>query len=137
MYKNKSKAINKIRIEYTYWICWQWRSLKFDSWVKKIPWRWEWLPTPVFTPEEFHGERSMESNSPWGCQESDNIELLSHIHTMIIILNGNGFKSPTKRQRLAEWIENKTPTNALCKRSTWDIRIHTEWKEGDGKRYPM
>ena len=27
----------------------------FDSWVGKIPWRSERLPTPVFWPEEFHG----------------------------------------------------------------------------------
>ena len=27
----------------------------FDPWVGKIPWRWEWLPTPVFWPGEFHG----------------------------------------------------------------------------------
>ena len=31
--------------------------------VRKIPWRREWLPTPVFLPREFHGQRlqSMES----------------------------------------------------------------------------
>ena len=27
----------------------------FDPWVGKIPWRREWLPTPVFWPGEFHG----------------------------------------------------------------------------------
>ena len=26
-----------------------------DPWVGKIPWRREWLPTPVFWPGEFHG----------------------------------------------------------------------------------
>ena len=26
----------------------------FDPWVHKIPWRREWLPTPVFLPGEFH-----------------------------------------------------------------------------------
>ena len=26
----------------------------FDSWVGKIPWRREWLSTPVFWPGEFH-----------------------------------------------------------------------------------
>ena len=26
----------------------------FDPWVRKIPWRREWLPTPVFWPGEFH-----------------------------------------------------------------------------------
>jgi len=29
----------------------------FDSWVRKIPWRREWLPTPVFLPGEFRGQR--------------------------------------------------------------------------------
>ena len=33
----------------------------FDSWVGKIPWRKEWLPTPVFWPREFHGLYSL-----WG-----------------------------------------------------------------------
>ena len=27
----------------------------FDLWVGKIPWRREWLPTPVFWPGEFQG----------------------------------------------------------------------------------
>ena len=26
----------------------------------------EWLPTPVFLPGEFHGERSLMGYSPWG-----------------------------------------------------------------------
>ena len=31
---------------------------RFDLWVKKIPWRREWQPTPVFLPGEFHEQRS-------------------------------------------------------------------------------
>ena len=31
---------------------------EFDPWVQNIPWRREWLPTPVFLPGEFHGQRS-------------------------------------------------------------------------------
>ena len=31
----------------------------FDPWVEKIPWRREWLPTPVFLPGEFHGQGSL------------------------------------------------------------------------------
>ena len=27
----------------------------FDSWVRKIPWRSAWQPTPIFWPGEFHG----------------------------------------------------------------------------------
>ena len=29
------------------------------SWVGKIPWWRKWQPTPVFLPEEFHGQRSL------------------------------------------------------------------------------
>ena len=30
-----------------------------ETWVGKIPWRREWLPTSIFLPEEFHGQRSL------------------------------------------------------------------------------
>ena len=30
----------------------------FNSWVRKIPWRRAWQPTPVFLPGESHGQRS-------------------------------------------------------------------------------
>ena len=38
----------------------------FYPWVRKIPWRRKWQPTPVFLPGEFHGWRSLVSGSPWG-----------------------------------------------------------------------
>ena len=31
----------------------------FDPWVRKIPWRRAWLPTPVLSPGESHGQRSL------------------------------------------------------------------------------
>ena len=31
----------------------------FDPWIRKIPWRRERLPTPVFLPGEPHGQRSL------------------------------------------------------------------------------
>ena len=37
----------------------QCRRPGFDPWVRKIPWRREWLPTPVFLPRESHGQRSL------------------------------------------------------------------------------
>ena len=30
----------------------------FDPWVRKIPWKMAWQPTPVFLPGESHGQRS-------------------------------------------------------------------------------
>ena len=36
----------------------------FDPWVRKIPWRRSWQPTPVFLPGESHGQMSLEDCSP-------------------------------------------------------------------------
>ena len=52
----------------------------FDPWARKIAWRREWLPTPVFLPGEFHGQRSLAGYSPWLCKESDMTERLTHTH---------------------------------------------------------
>ena len=38
----------------------------FNPWVRKIPWRRERQPTPVFLPRESHGERSLVGYSLWG-----------------------------------------------------------------------
>ena len=35
------------------------RSLGFNLWVGKIPWRRKWQATPVFLPGKFHGLRSL------------------------------------------------------------------------------
>ena len=58
-------------------ICLQCGRPGFDPWVGKIPWKREWLPTPVFLPEEFHGQRSLAGYSPWGCREWDMTERLT------------------------------------------------------------
>ena len=49
----------------------------FDSWIRKIPWRREWLPTPVYLPGEFYGQSSLMSYSPWGHKESNTAEWLT------------------------------------------------------------
>ena len=37
-----------------------------SPWVRKIPWRRKWQPTPVFWPGKSHGQRSLVGYSPWG-----------------------------------------------------------------------
>ena len=37
----------------------------------RFPWRRKWLPTPVFSPGESHGWRSLVGYSPRGCKELD------------------------------------------------------------------
>ena len=37
----------------------QWIRCRFNPWVRKIPWRRKWQPTPVFFPGKSHGQRSL------------------------------------------------------------------------------
>ena len=53
------------------------KRCRFSPWVRKIPRRWAWQPTPVFLPGESHGQRrltksqtrlkqlSMHTQHPW------------------------------------------------------------------------
>ena len=41
------------------------------DWVRRRPWRKEWLHIPVFLPGEPHGQRSLASYSLWGRKELD------------------------------------------------------------------
>ena len=74
------------------------RRLGVDPWVRKIPRRREWWPTPVFLPEESHKQRSLTGYSPLGCKQSDTTEQLrthTHSHTLTIrwylTLRGQGW----------------------------------------------
>ena len=49
----------------------------FDPWIGKIPWRREWLPTPVFSPIKSRGQRSLTGYNPWGHQELDTNDRLN------------------------------------------------------------
>ena len=57
----------------------------FDPWVRKIPWRRKWLPTPVFLPGKSHGRRSLVGYLPQGGKESDTTEQLSLYFTRCLI----------------------------------------------------
>ena len=56
--------------------CWcrRQKRCRFNPWVRKIPWRRAWQPTPVFLPGKPHGQRSLAGYSLWGRKESDTTE---------------------------------------------------------------
>ena len=54
--------------------CRRHRRCEFDPWVRKIPWRRKWPPTPVFLPEKSQGQRRLAGYSPKGCKQSDMAE---------------------------------------------------------------
>ena len=51
------------------------RRRRFDSLVRKIPWRRAWQPTPLFLPGESLGQRILAGCSPWGYSLWDPKEL--------------------------------------------------------------
>ena len=63
-YKYNILLLSYLCTGFPWWLKWyrihlQCRRLRFNPCVRKIPWRSEWLPTPVFLPGEFHGQRSL------------------------------------------------------------------------------
>ena len=65
-------------------VCLQCGRPGFSPWVRKIPWRRKWQPTPGFLPGKSHGQRSLVGYSPRGPKESDTTEQL-HYYWWIII----------------------------------------------------
>ena len=55
----------------------QCRRPRVQSWVRKIPGRRKWQPTPVFLPGESHGQRSLSGYSPWAPKELDTTKRLT------------------------------------------------------------
>ena len=64
-------------------------ELRSDPWVRKIPRRRKWQPTPILLPGEFHGERNLIGYGPWGHKESDT----SNTFTFILLRWNFSFSS--------------------------------------------
>ena len=74
--KKVGKTTRPFRYGLPWWLKWSSVCLQcgrpgFNPWVRKIPWRRKWQPTPVLLPGKSHGQRS-----PWGGKESDTTEQL-------------------------------------------------------------
>ena len=75
-------------------------------------------------------------------QEKKNIykinpKQLENDNRNIYIIPLNLLSAPTKRHRLAKWIENKTHLYAVYKKPTSDLKTHIDWKWEDGKIYSI
>ena len=44
---------------------------RFNPWVRRIPWRRAWQPSPIFLPGESHGQRGLAGYGPHGRKESE------------------------------------------------------------------
>ena len=62
---------------------------------ERFPWIRKWLPTPVFLPGEFHGQRSLAGYSPW-CHKELGHDWATNTHpshhTLSDLLNQNPYR---------------------------------------------
>ena len=110
--------LSTMTLGFLWWLCadqesaCQYREHWFNPWVRKIPWRRNWQPTPVFLPGESYGQRSLAGYSSRGHKESDMTERLSahiYIYTHICLglprwLSGKDSTCLYRRCRLDPWI---------------------------------
>ena len=76
-------------------VCVQCRLPAFDHWVRKIPWRRKWQPTPVFSPGKSHGQKSLLGYSLWGPKELDKTEWLTLSLFSYLVIEQVTFISPS------------------------------------------
>ena len=58
--------------------CRKLHETQIRPWVRKIPYRRKWSPTPVFLPGKSHGQRTLAGYmglQPWGCKELNTTEV--------------------------------------------------------------
>ena len=58
----------------------QCRRPGFHPWVRKMPWRKKWQPTPRFLPGKFHGQWSLVGYSPRGHKRVGHDSEIKHTH---------------------------------------------------------
>ena len=61
-----------------------------DPWVKDIPWKRKWQPTPVFLPGKSHGQKSLAGYSPQGHKPLDMTQQLNTTTSIYKVDNQHG-----------------------------------------------
>ena len=93
----------------------------FNPWVRRIPWRRAWQPTPVFLPAASHGQRSLAVL--WDGKELDTTEWLS------ISQHKKGKRHVRKR----EWTEQRVVRWRILEAGAWGWRKMQEEKSLENK----
>ena len=98
----------------------QCRRHEFEPWVRKIPWRRKWQPTPAFLHWKFHGQRNLGATTHGGCKQSDMTEQLG-MHPWLGLqastalgpglITGRGTKIPQ-----ATWSSQRTNKQKRCQK---------------------
>ena len=102
-------------------------AMQEDPWVGEIPCKTECLPTPVFLPGEFHGQRGLVGYSPQGVRESDMTELLTF--SLFHVCGRNPEKLSHQNGQsphLKDYLQLKTKVNVEYGQSqSWEVTRKT------------
>ena len=122
-------------------ICLQYRrhrSHGFSPWIVMIPWSKIWQPTPVFFPEESHGQMSPIGCSSWGHKESDMTEQAhacvhthTHTHTYIYCaVLGHDLVTKQQQNNGLRWLMKMNPQKLITKAhiSKFSFLLLLKWK---------
>ena len=101
-------------------ICLRCGRSRFDPWVRNIPWRGKWQPTPVLLPGKAHGQRSLVGYSPWGHKESDTTKRL-RFHFLFL-------RSPGSRH-----MGSSQTWDGACFLLHWQVNYYSLYHQGNYK----
>ena len=84
--------------------CRRQKRCRIDLWVGKIPWSRKCQPTPVFLPEESHGQRKLAGYGPQGCKKLDTNEATQHstVHIINVMIAYNQNWVSNENDRIGE-----------------------------------
>ena len=107
--------------------CRRCRRLGFDPWVRKIPWRREWQPTPIFLPGE-----SMDRGA-WRAivyeVAKSLIQLSTHTHGSSVQFSSVTQSCPTLRPHESQ--HARPPCPSPTPRVYWDSHPSSQWCHPD------
>ena len=98
--------------------CRRHRRHGLDPWIRKIPYRKKWQPTPVVLPENFHGLRSLVGYSP--CKESNMTEYT------LYMLHGSAFHDSQKKH--SSWFGSAAPFSLAFRKKPMKSDTKRLWR---------
>ena len=106
--------------------CRKHKRCRFNPWVRKIPWRKAYQPTPVFLLGKCYGKRNLVGYSPWDHKESDMNEH-STVQFILNTLNTLRFRWWLRQQSICPQCR-RPQFNPWVKKIPW----RREWKHTPG-----
>ena len=98
--------------------------------VRKIPWKREQLPTPVFWPGESHGKMSQAGYSPCGHKELDITQQLSFSLSFYTYLWRNSYRFHIPRMSFLKFTYFQISQFQIARMQLGNFSPSLHWREG-------